>query len=106
MCDSFNLLFNLLFLKASTIIYLDSLLRVVFFFFLISVMIDSELVFSRIRLVGSGSQVKPLDMTSGVTGCMYGCLDVFLCIYLYRCGRGEGLRPLLLVSGAIVPSVI
>lgn len=69
-------------------------------------MIDSELVFSRIRLVGSGSQVKPLDMTSGVTGCMYDCLDVFLYIYLYRCGRGEGLRPLLLVSGAIVPSVI
>lgn len=42
-------------------------------------MIDRELVFSRIRLVGSGSQVKPPGMTSGVTGCVYG----FLCIFVY-----------------------
>lgn len=45
-------------------------------------MIDSELVFSRIRLIGSGTQVKPPDMTNGVTGFVYGCLYVFLCIYI------------------------
>ena len=53
-------------------------------------MIESELVFSRIKLVGSDSQVKPPDMTNGDTGCVYGCLYIYFCVYVCIDVAGEG----------------
>lgn len=73
-------------------------------------MIDNKLVDFKTRLVGSGSQINTPGLTNGVmiiTGCIFGCLCVFLCTYFHRYCWGQGLRPLLLVSGEeMVPSII
>lgn len=72
-------------------------------------MIDSKLVDFTTRLVGSGSQINTPDLTNGVmiiTGYIFGCLCVFY-VHIFIDIAGDGLRPLLLVSGEeMVPSVI
>lgn len=59
---------------------------------LINVMIDSKLVDFQTRLVGSGSQINPPGLTNEVmmvTGCIYGCICMFLCTYFHRCCWGR-----------------